>query len=207
MNRIIIGFHGRTGSGCTAAARELAMRLDARRRSLHEPIVAIADDFGISPIEMTSWRDHPVPWLGGMTPRTFLRLFGRGFRRAMGPGFLASHAVDMIQRGEDLYTVIDDVQRVAEVAELAPFDVRAGANPADIYTVLVHVNRPGVPGDPGDDGDREVDLVDPGRFAAVLDNDGDLTDLRLRVNQMFDRLRFAHPLLRRPGAGAGTEAP
>lgn len=200
MNRIIIGLHGHQSVGKTTAARRLAMRVDARRRSLVDPILEIAEGFGISPIEMREhpFKDQPLPWLGGITPRGFAKRIGRGLRRAFGDDVFAQRLIDQVQRDDCPIAIVDNVRLVSEVEAIGMFDLRHGDNPADLYSLLVHVERPGHEGDDGDDTEIEVDKSNPDRFCATLINDGTIEDLEARVDALLDRWRFEHPMLR-PG--------
>lgn len=197
LNRLIIGVHGHLGVGKTTAARRIAYRLDARRRSLVDPIIEIAIGFGISAIEMREhpFKDQGLPWLGGTTPRQFAKRVGRGCRRAFGDDFFAQTLIDRVMHEEDVATVVDNVRLLAEVDAFDMYDLRDGGNPADLYTLQIHIERPGYEGDAGDETEIEVDQANPARFCATLINDGTIADLERRVDDLLEQLRFAYPLV------------
>lgn len=205
--KLLVGIAGFAGSGKDTVADMLSAHYGFQKVSLADPLKRICKEvFGFSDVSLwgpSSYRNDPAPGWAGLTPRQALQQLGTEWGRGCHPDVWVRAGIrtarEILDTGAG-YTAKFGVDRESilyfpKVEGVAFADVRfrneiEAIQGAGGYVVRVHRRGSGLSGEAGlHASERELASIPSGCFAAELENDGTLDELRASVRELVWTLR------------------
>lgn len=178
MRKIVIGFAGLAGAGKTTAARILEDEEGFIRIPFAEPLKRMTRAFGLTPAELTIYKEVPLERLNGKSPRQFMQLLGKEFGRDMiGPNIWVeawsrSLGESAVEHCGDILVVADDCRFENEAAAIR----KEGG-------IVVRIEREGAGSATGAGHASEAGVVPD----ITIRNDGTEEVLRARILGVLER--------------------
>lgn len=184
MRKIIIGFTGLAGAGKSTAARILADHAGFTVLPFAGPLKAMTRAFGLTPTEMTIFKELPLERLNGKSPRQFMQLLGTEFgRELIGQNVWVEAWRNSLEIDRQSFKLpLDRIGDILACADDVRFENEAAAIRAE-GGIVVRIEREGAGSATGASHASEAGV----RPDLTIQNDGDVATFTAQILGLLDR--------------------